>query len=50
MKQITEDELNQLEDDSWFLSCLLSAGVRDWEGYQRAFDLYKEGNYTPPNK
>lgn len=34
--------LNGLEKDSDFLSCLQSAGVDNWNGYDYAVELFKE--------
>lgn len=39
---ITQDELNQLKDDSLFLNALRSAGVDNWECYSFAQDLFVE--------
>lgn len=36
------DELLELIEDQEFLECLHEAGVSDWEGYNKAINLFKE--------
>lgn len=36
------EELIELVEDQDFLYALLEAGVVDWDGYERAVELYKE--------
>ena len=35
-------EWEQLMKDSWFLECLKSAGVDNWDGYEEAIDMRQE--------
>lgn len=40
--EISLDEWNEIVNDTRFLDALYEAGVRDWDGYQRAFQIYNE--------
>lgn len=42
MITITKDKYKDLMEDSWFLRCLVSAGVDNWEGYELAINMYQE--------
>lgn len=33
---LSDEDYNQLEDDSYFLNCLDMAGVDNWDGYEEA--------------
>lgn len=33
---LSDEDYNQLEDDSYFLNCLDMAGVDNWDGYSEA--------------
>lgn len=39
---ITKDEYQKLLESQRKLSCLESAGVDNWEGYEYAMDMYTE--------
>jgi hypothetical protein len=40
MVTITQEEYNELLEDSWFLECLECAGVDNWDGYSYATEMF----------
>lgn len=41
MIEIPIEEYNKLMDDSWKLTCLESAGVDNWQGFDSAMEMYQ---------
>lgn len=42
MITITKKEYDDLIDSEWELTCLQSAGVDNWSGYDDAMEMYNE--------
>lgn len=42
MKQITDEEYNELLHDQMLLTALYGAGVDDWEGWEVAKEILEE--------
>lgn len=36
------EEIERLQDKEWFLNCLESCGVDNWQGYSDANEMYEE--------
>ena len=42
MVEISQEEYDQLIDDSLLLNCLRNAGVDNWDGWDFAIEAYQE--------
>ena len=42
--EISQDEYEQLKEDSEWLECLNAAGVDNWDGCDYAREIYQERN------
>lgn len=39
---LSTEEFDEMQEDLYFLHCLRSAGVYNWEGYDCAIDMFVE--------